>query len=65
MMIRQKYLSRALAVAVLASGLTAITGSGVCRKLTAQQIHDGLKVSKTRSLSAPDRPDDQRRRTWP
>jgi outer membrane protein OmpA-like peptidoglycan-associated protein len=56
MMIRQKFLSRAVAVAFLASGLTLVAASANAEELSAQQIRDGLKVSKTRSLSAPDRP---------
>jgi outer membrane protein OmpA-like peptidoglycan-associated protein len=56
MMIRQKFLSRAVAIAFLASGLTVIAVAANAEELSAQQIRDGLKVSKTRSLSAPDRP---------
>jgi outer membrane protein OmpA-like peptidoglycan-associated protein len=56
MMIRQKFLRRAVAVAFLASGLTVIAASANAGELSAQQIRDGLKVSKTRSLSAVDRP---------
>jgi outer membrane protein OmpA-like peptidoglycan-associated protein len=56
MSIRQKYLSRTVAIAFLASGLTVIAASGNAEELSAQQIRDGLKISKTRSLSASDRP---------
>jgi outer membrane protein OmpA-like peptidoglycan-associated protein len=55
-MIRQKFLSRAVAVAFLASSLTVIAASANSEELSAQQIRDGLRVSKTRSLSASDRP---------
>jgi outer membrane protein OmpA-like peptidoglycan-associated protein len=52
MMIRQSYLATALAIAFLAGGsLTAAAES-----LTADQIKDGLRVSKTRSLSSSARP---------
>ncbi|WP_296518184.1 OmpA family protein [Rhodopseudomonas sp.] len=56
MMIRQKFLSRTVAVAVLASGLIAIGVPANAGELSAQQITEGLKVSKTRSLSPSDRP---------
>jgi outer membrane protein OmpA-like peptidoglycan-associated protein len=56
MTIRQNYLSRALAIAVLASGLTALGAAANAGELSAQQIKDGLRVSKTRSLSPSDRP---------
>jgi outer membrane protein OmpA-like peptidoglycan-associated protein len=58
MTIRQKYLSRALAMAFLASSLAMASAprSTMAQELSAQQILDGLKVSKTRSLSAPERP---------
>jgi outer membrane protein OmpA-like peptidoglycan-associated protein len=58
MTIRKKYLGKALAAAFVAAGLTLASaqhqaGAG---DLSAQQILDGLKVSKTRSLSSSDRP---------
>ncbi|KIZ48000.1 flagellar motor protein MotB [Rhodopseudomonas palustris] len=53
---RQKHLSTALAMAVLASGLTLTGLSADAGELSAQQIRDGLKVSRTRSLSPSDRP---------
>lgn len=58
MMIRQKYFSRTLAVAFLTSGLAlgSAQRSAMAEELSAQQILEGLKVSKTRSLSSPDRP---------
>jgi len=56
MMIRQSYFSTAVAVAVLAGGLTALGLPAMAGELTAQQIRDGLKVSKTRSLSPAERP---------
>ncbi len=58
MMSRQKYFSRTLAVAFLASGLAMASAlqSATAEDLSAQQILDGLKVSKTRSLSSPARP---------
>jgi outer membrane protein OmpA-like peptidoglycan-associated protein len=58
MMIRQNCSRRVLVIAFLASGiaLTIVPGSVKAEELSAQQIIDGLKVSKTRSLSAPDRP---------
>jgi outer membrane protein OmpA-like peptidoglycan-associated protein len=57
MTIRRKHFSEALAAALLTGLLTA----AVCRPatagdLSAQQILDGLKVQKTRSLSLPERP---------
>ncbi len=58
MIVRQEYLSRTLLMAFLASGLALVLGGGsaLAEDLSAKQILDGLKVSKTRSLSAPDRP---------
>jgi len=56
MMIRQTNLGRALTIAVLASGLSAVGVSANAEELSAQQIREGLKVSKTRSLSPSDRP---------
>jgi outer membrane protein OmpA-like peptidoglycan-associated protein len=58
MVIRQKYLSGTLAMAFLASGLALALAdaSALAEDLSAKQILDGLKVSKTRNLSAPDRP---------
>lgn len=56
MMIRQKFLSSALAMAVLASGLTAVASHGSAEEISAQQIREQLKVSKTRSLSTSARP---------
>src|SRR4051812_5306034 len=46
--------SRTLAAALLAGALAS--GSAFAEDLSTQQIIDGLKVSKTRSLSLPDRP---------
>jgi outer membrane protein OmpA-like peptidoglycan-associated protein len=56
-MITQKNLSRTLAIA-LVGGLALLGASHAvwAGDLSAQQILDGLKVSKTRSLSAPERP---------
>jgi outer membrane protein OmpA-like peptidoglycan-associated protein len=53
MMIRLQYLGRRLAVAVLASGLAMASAqrSAMAEDLSAQQIVDGLKVSKSRGLS--------------
>jgi outer membrane protein OmpA-like peptidoglycan-associated protein len=58
MMMRRKYFSRKLAMAFLASGLAMASAQQSARAgdLSAQQILDGLKVPKTRSLSASDRP---------
>jgi outer membrane protein OmpA-like peptidoglycan-associated protein len=58
MTIRQKYFSRTLAVAFLASGLAMASAlrPAMAGELSSQQILDGLKVSKTRSMSAPDQP---------
>ena len=58
MTIRQNYIGKALAFACLAGSLALVcapqpTWAG---DLSTQQILDGLKVSKTRSLSAPERP---------
>jgi outer membrane protein OmpA-like peptidoglycan-associated protein len=58
-MIRQNYLSRALAIAFLASGMAIAIVPGSSAKageLSTQQIIDGLKVSKTRGLNSPDKP---------
>src|SRR4051812_46933975 len=46
--------SSRLAAALLAGALAS--GSAFAGDLSTQQIIDGLKVSKTRSLSLPDRP---------
>jgi outer membrane protein OmpA-like peptidoglycan-associated protein len=58
MTIKQIFLTSTLAVTFLASDmmLAVAPGSAKAEELSAQQIIDGLKVSKTRSLSAPDRP---------
>ena len=58
MMIRQKYLRGALAVAFLASGMTMAAAPKLANaeELSAKQIQDQLKVSKTRGLSSSDRP---------
>jgi outer membrane protein OmpA-like peptidoglycan-associated protein len=50
--------SSAIAIAFLTSGMILAAGSvsAKAEELSAQQIIDGLKVSKTRSLSAPDKP---------
>jgi outer membrane protein OmpA-like peptidoglycan-associated protein len=58
MMVRQECLSRILKMAFLASGLALALagGSALAEDLSAKQILEGLKVSKTRNLSAPDRP---------
>jgi outer membrane protein OmpA-like peptidoglycan-associated protein len=55
MMIRHKYLSRTLAMALLASGLAVASAHrpAQAEELSAQQIVDGLKVRKTRGLSMP------------
>ena len=57
-MIRQKNLSAFIAAGVLAAGLTLTSMQGVARAedLSAQQIVDGLKTSRTRSLSTDARP---------
>jgi outer membrane protein OmpA-like peptidoglycan-associated protein len=58
MKISQKYLSRAVAAAVLAGALALMSfhHTAQAEDLSAQQILDGLKVAKTRSLSTPERP---------
>jgi outer membrane protein OmpA-like peptidoglycan-associated protein len=58
MTIRQKYFARLLAAAFLASGLAMPLAHRPAKAedLSAQQILDGLKASKTRSLSAPGQP---------
>jgi outer membrane protein OmpA-like peptidoglycan-associated protein len=58
MMIRQKYLSRALALACLAGSLALCFGSrpALAEELSATQIQERLSGSKTRSLTATDRP---------
>jgi outer membrane protein OmpA-like peptidoglycan-associated protein len=61
---REKIMSRrttsgkGLRAAMLAAGLTVITlpQGALAGDLSAQQIIDGLKVSRTRSLSAPSQP---------
>lgn len=57
-MLIQRISGKSLAAAILAAGLMAIAAPrGVSAEdLSAQQIIDGLKVSKTRSLSASPRP---------
>jgi outer membrane protein OmpA-like peptidoglycan-associated protein len=59
MMVRQQLLSGTLVMAFVTSGLALAVlggGSALAEDLSARQILDGLKVSKTRSLSSPDRP---------
>jgi outer membrane protein OmpA-like peptidoglycan-associated protein len=58
MAIRQRYFSKALTAAFLATSLALVSAQHAAQagELSAQQILDGLKVSKTRSLSASDRP---------
>lgn len=55
MMTRHTYLSRTLAVVFLASGLAMASAHRPAKaeELSAQQIVDGLKVRKTRSLILP------------
>ena len=57
-MIWQKYSSIALAAALLSGGLALVSlhRTAQAEDLSAQQILDRLKVSKTRSLSTPERP---------
>ncbi len=58
MTIQRNHIGRALAAACLAGSL-ALSFAGrpaMAGDLSAQQILDGLKVSRTRSLSAPERP---------
>ena len=59
MMDRRSYLGRTVAVAVLAAGLawTFAPHPAAAGDLSAQQILEGLKTSKTRSLSAATRTD--------
>lgn len=54
----QRISGKGLGAAILAAGLMVIaaTQGASAGDLSAQQIIDGLKVSKTRSLSAPERP---------
>jgi outer membrane protein OmpA-like peptidoglycan-associated protein len=56
MMIRESFLARVFAIALLAGGtaLAMIPRSAGAEELSAQQIIDGLKLSKTRGLSASD-----------
>jgi outer membrane protein OmpA-like peptidoglycan-associated protein len=58
MAIKTNFVTNVSAIAILASGmmLAVATSSAKAEELSAQQIIDGLKVSKTRSLSAPDKP---------
>jgi outer membrane protein OmpA-like peptidoglycan-associated protein len=58
MTIRPGFLRSAFAITFLASGiaLALVPVSASAEDLSAQQIIDGLKVSKTRSLSAADKP---------
>lgn len=58
MTIQQKYFSKALTLAFLTTSLTLVSAQYAAQAgdLSTQQILDGLKVSKTRSLSASDRP---------
>jgi outer membrane protein OmpA-like peptidoglycan-associated protein len=55
MTIKQKFLARALSVAVLAGGMALAMSPAPAgaEELSAQQIIDGLKISKSRGLSAP------------
>jgi outer membrane protein OmpA-like peptidoglycan-associated protein len=56
MMTRENFLARALAIAIFASGmaLTIVPRSADAEELSAQQIIDGLKLSRTRGLSTSD-----------
>jgi outer membrane protein OmpA-like peptidoglycan-associated protein len=58
MILWQKLFSKSLAMAFLASGLAmaAAHRPAMAEDLSTQQILDGLKVRKTRSLSVADRP---------
>jgi outer membrane protein OmpA-like peptidoglycan-associated protein len=58
MTIRRKHFSRALTAALLTGGIltAAVCRPALAEDLSAQQILDGLKVQKTRSLSLPERP---------
>lgn len=55
-MISANFLARALAIAIFANGLALAIdpGSAGAGELSAQQIIDGLKLSKTRGLNATD-----------
>lgn len=55
MMMQRKYLSKTLAAALLASGM-ALVSAAHAEDLSAQQIVDGLKVTRTRSLSTAEKP---------
>jgi len=59
MMSRRSYLKHSIAAALVASGLTLMFAAppATAGELSAQQILDGLKASKTRSLSATARPE--------
>ena len=52
MSFKQKFLTGTLAVTFLASGMMLVLRPARAEELSAQQIIDGLKVTKTRSLSA-------------
>jgi hypothetical protein len=58
MTIRQKFLMSTFTIPLLGSGiaLAVVPGSARAEELSAQQIIDGLNVSKTRGLSAADKP---------
>ncbi len=58
MITRHNLIGNTLAIACLAGSLALsfATGPAMAGDLSTQQILDGLKVSKTRSLSAPERP---------
>jgi outer membrane protein OmpA-like peptidoglycan-associated protein len=58
MTIRQNYIGKTLALACMAGSLALFSAphSAWAGDLSTQQILDGLKVSKTRSLSGPERP---------
>lgn len=55
---KTNFVTNVSAIAILASGMmwAVATSSAKAEELSAQQIIDGLKVSKTRGLSAPDKP---------
>lgn len=56
-MIRQKYFNALVAVTLLAGSTFVLTLRPVqAEELSAQQIIDGLKTSKTRSMSGPEHP---------
>jgi outer membrane protein OmpA-like peptidoglycan-associated protein len=63
MSIKQKFLAGAFTVAILSGGMVLAMAPAGAEELSAQQIIDGLKVSHSRSLSAPGsaalNPDDQ------